>query len=98
MSQVKFFTELNGKHVEVMGGWDRPCSHYHLAVFDEEEEPLWTSLYTYEGGGSPEAAPLLDKLVELGIEIPEGFEERFCRQEGNVTYLLRANGWERYES
>ena len=93
MSQVKFKTELEGQPVEVMGGWDRPLAHYHLAIFDEDAEPVWTSMSTYPGGGSSDPEPLLAKLTELGIEAPEGFEERFRRQEAQVIHTHRHGAW-----
>ena len=97
MSQVKFRTEHEGNPVEVMGGWDRPLRHYHLAIFDKDEEPVWTTMFEYPGGGTTKPELLLEKLEELGIEPPEGFLDRFLRQEANVMYTHRNNEWSRRE-
>jgi len=97
MSQVKFKTEHKGAPVEVMGGWDRPLRHFHLAIFDKDDEPVWTTMFEYPGGGTSDSEALLTKLEELGIKAPEGFADRFRREEANVMYTHRNGEWDRRE-
>lgn len=88
MSQVKFQTTYKDKRAEVVAGWDRPLSYYHLTVFnldagDDDEECFYSGL-----DGNPFAiktvGPLKAKLAELGIEAPPGFWEHVEPKLGNV--------------
>jgi len=98
MSQVTFKTTLNSKQIEVMVGWDRPQGHYFLTVFDldasdEEPETVWSTIdfpSTQDNFGTER---LEAKLMDMGIQAPEGLWERAHRQEGNVVHTYQMGEW-----
>jgi hypothetical protein len=73
MSQILFFT-TDGR--EVMAGWDRPCADYFLTVFDKDQEVIWSAITDWDEADRTSTTRLEAKLVELGIEVPEGFWDR----------------------
>jgi len=98
MSQVTFKTVINGKRVEVMAGWDRPLRHYFLTVFDmdasdDEPETVWSTIDFPSAGDSLSTVRLEAKLLDMGIQAPEGFWERAHRQEGNILHAYNAGAW-----
>jgi len=98
MSQVTFKTVINGKRVEVMAGWDRPLRHYFLTVFDmdasdDEPETVWSTIDFPSAGDSLSTVRLEAKLLDMGIQAPEGFWERAHRQEGNVCHTYDKGAW-----
>jgi hypothetical protein len=101
VSQVKFRSELGGKPVEVMAGWDRPLGHYYLTIFDlspdAEEETLWSTLDAMPDGGCPSVTPLFGQLYKLGIQEPEGFWEHVEMRDGNVVTTHVDGKWRREE-
>ena len=98
MSQVKFRAVTESGPVEIMAGWDRPLQEFFLTVFDlvpeAEEETLWSTVNLPSSIDTKTTLRIRTKLVELGIEAPEGFWERVERREANVTHTFGANGWE----
>lgn len=97
MSQVKFQTTYKGKRAEVMAGWDRPLSYYHLTVFnldaeDDDDECFYSGM-----DGDPFAiktiGPLKAKLAELGIKPPAGFWEHVEQKAGNIFVRYVDGQW-----
>lgn len=97
MSQVTFRGVRGKQSVEVTGGWDRPLQHYHLTVYGEDGDPLWSTLDAMPTGGSRDLEPLARALRELGIVAPEGFWTRVEAREGNVCTTLIDGEWVRQE-
>jgi len=100
MSQVKCHSIYLDKEVEVMAGWDRPLSSYHLTVFDmnpkdDESDVIYCQLEHFELFSPTEIAPLVGVLDKMGIVVPMDFWEYASRKEGNVTYTHRNGEWER---
>lgn len=101
MSQVHFMTEFRGQRALVISGWDRPLQHFHLSIYDPgvdtEDDVLWEGLFQLPRGGLSSAEAVKQKLLELGIQPPEGFVEICDRREGNVKYVAMNGDWSRSE-
>jgi len=92
MSQVNFKTTLNGKNIEVVGGWDRPLQGYHFTIYDldaeEEEEILYCNLDDRKLVGymgftqTNEHYRAICQL--MGIELPEHFWDACDMKAGNL--------------
>lgn len=98
MSQVKFKTSDCGRPIEVMAGWDPPCRHFFLTIFDlgdAEDEVLWSSVSAMPGGGCSTVEPLRSKLVRMAIPVPEGFWEQVSLCEGSVVTCHVDGEWKR---
>jgi hypothetical protein len=99
MSQVTFYTEYNGKRVEVLGGWDRPLQHFFLTVLSANDDDDDDDGYDYVTSieDSRTTHKLREKLDKLSIKAPEEFWSRIERKEGNVTHKLCDDGaWNTY--
>ena len=91
MSQVKFTVG----DVEIMAGWDSPCSEFYLTVFSntEEDEVVWSSIDDWSRDDHKGVIRLRAKLVELAIDPPSDFWDIVLRRGGNVTYTHSLDGW-----
>lgn len=103
MGQVKFKSMHEGTPCDVLAGWDYPCRDFFLTVMkqeipaDAEEEDagcIWSTIYEPSPQDRVTTRHLQDKLVELGIEAPEGFWERVERKERETVYRFSEKGWE----
>jgi hypothetical protein len=84
MSQIIFRTSDNR---EVLTGYDRPLNYCFLTVFDAEGEPDY-SILDESDPFSWTSETVINKLGDLGIETPTGFEDMLREHEakklGNV--------------
>lgn len=91
MSQVKFTTR-NSKDqmIEVVGGWDNPLKGYHLTIFLlPDEDVLWCNLDHFPFPGmAPSTEPLKKTLIEMDINVPDGFWEKVELKEGNTIHVF----------
>lgn len=103
MSQVIFDTELDGRKVQVVGGWDRPMNGYHLTIYDisdDEERILYCNMDDRElvdnMGFPPTNQRYKDVCEEMGIELPDHFWEACDAKLGNIRlrYNPQTDMWE----
>lgn len=78
MSQHIYKTTYQNRPLQVLMGWDKPLSGYFLVLAYEDSkefENLYSNLEDPKlmqyGGLPPTIEPFLEKLLELGIEVPE---------------------------
>lgn len=78
MSQHIYKTTYQNRPLKVLMGWDRPLSGYFCVLAYEDSndfENLYSNLEDPKllqyGGLPPTIEPFLEKLQELGIEVPE---------------------------
>jgi len=96
MSQINYSTELpDGRAVDVMAGWDRPCNHFFLSVFDmsteearDEEKMVYATIFDSHPMDEDSTLRLQAKLAELGLRSPEGFWEKVELREGPTMKLF----------
>lgn len=98
MSQVKFETTYKGKAVEVMAGWDRPCQHYYLTVFDmdpdADTEVVWSTLdHPDQAADQQGTVRIRARLNAMLIDTPDEFWERVERNEGNKVHVHMRGEW-----
>ena len=93
MSQVLFKGVLPDlTPVEVMAGWDRPCAHFFLTVFDMREdapeETLWSTVDYPDPVDRTGTTRLRQKLADMGLQTPAGFWEVVEKREENVRHQM----------
>lgn len=103
MSQVHFKTTLNGKNIEVVGGWDRPLQSYHFTIYDldsEEKEVLYcntedSKLFEF-ACFTPTNEHFKAVCGKMGLELPEHFWILVSLKAGNLQLFWHPIT-ERYE-
>jgi hypothetical protein len=100
MSQVKFESQLAGKRVAVLSGWDPPLRHYFMTIYlldepaEEVDDIVWSTIKAPSDADSLGTQRLKQQLTAMGIDVPVGFWERIERREGNIRYSFAPpNEW-----
>lgn len=98
MSQIKFKTTYQNKPVEVMAGWDKPLSYYHLTIFnldpeEEDEETIYSDLEEPNPFGVKNVEVIKKKLDSFGIEVPDGFWDKVAEKRGNWIEIYDGYRW-----
>jgi hypothetical protein len=77
MSQHYFHTKHNNTEITVLMGWDRPLQGYFMVISDKNkrgDEYIYSNLEDPQlcdaGGLAETIEPFVNKLNELGIEVP----------------------------
>jgi hypothetical protein len=80
MSQLQFkSSNAIGKTVNILAGWDNPCQWYFMVVeYQVNDKLIYTNLSDREVPKDVRLQPeyFKNKLKELGIKVPEGFESK----------------------
>jgi hypothetical protein len=92
MSQIKFYSNYNGKKVDIMAGWDASLKEFFLTIFEDadDENIIWDSMtMEYTKDNELNTKHLRQKLINMGIIAPEKFWDKVELQEGNIIYRFK---------
>lgn len=80
MSQLRFkSSNTKGESVNILTGWDNPCQWYFMVVeYQVNDKLVYTNLSDKKIPKEIYSQPeyFKNKLIELGIKVPEGFESK----------------------
>ena len=82
MSRISFNTFYKNKNVEVVAGWDYPMQTFFLDILDDNEEPIYSSLYEYHST-CKETHHLEQVLLDKNIKAPDNFWDFVNKKQRN---------------
>lgn len=106
MSQIIYDAELNGRKIQVVGGWDRPLQGYHFTVYafdggenGDEEIVLYEN--TMDAGLNPLSWPQNNEHYKkvckaMKLELPDFFWDAADAKLGSIQlrYNPKTDMWE----
>ena len=96
MSRISFEVEKDNATLEVTAGWDGPFAAYFLQMWENEENPIYTSDYDHpykQAQNKDNTEALQKKLAEMGIEPPEGFWELASKRDRKLVATYQTGTW-----